>query len=531
MISEVFIKMTEFNDAQVKIVRSHMLNIKKNELKSYMEILDSELMTLKGNDTPVKDIAKRLSKIQYGKSGYIFGYFTDGTRVFSGMTKNGIGDKFWDAKDVKGNFFIQDIINNARDGDGYSSYYFPKQGQTVALEKLSYSLYVPEWNLVIGTGFYLDDVEATLSTMSALSDDKMTNTFKTIAIISLGIIIISFALALLVSRTILKPLHQFDSSITKFANGEGDLTARMDNFNVPEFSRLSRNFNKFVADLQHIIKNVSQVAKDIDGETSDMRNSADNVDVLTSQQREGAEQVATAMTQMTATAQEISNNAISAVEAAGSADNNAKEAVLIVGSAVSSVESLAELISRATMVMTKLEGNVGNIFSSLNVIQDIAEQTNLLALNAAIEAARAGEQGRGFAVVADEVRQLASRTQKSTGDINDVLGQLKSATTEAVDAMGKSNSQSDVTVERATQAGLALQEILNAIVTILDMNALIATATEEQSQVGTDISEQIVIISDKSNETAEVANLNRATSSHLKEKVKNLNSLVNQFII
>ncbi|CRZ86674.1 methyl-accepting chemotaxis protein [Vibrio cholerae] len=183
----------------------------------------------------------------------------------------------------------------------------------------------------------------------------------------------------------------------------------------------------------------------------------------------------------------------------------------------------------ASSVIAKLEGDVNNITSSLAVIQDIAEQTNLLALNAAIEAARAGEQGRGFAVVADEVRKLASRTQESTQQIHTMIQQLKAGSDAAVKAMESSQQRSITTVREANAAAEALQKIQASIGTIMDMNALIATATEEQSIVGQEISQRIVVISDQSSESADLANQNRQGSQTLNGRAHELYELVARF--
>ncbi|HCH2691580.1 TPA: methyl-accepting chemotaxis protein, partial [Vibrio parahaemolyticus] len=306
---------------------------------------------------------------------------------------------------------------------------------------------------------------------------------------------------------------------------------RMHESNVPEFKQLAHNFNIFVESLQGIIKSVTQVGEEVVAETNNMSQRASQVDELAGGQREETEQVAAAMTEMTATAHEISNNANQAAESARHADENAQQAKHIVDSAANSVEELASEVSEASTVIARLESDVQNISSSLEVIQDIAEQTNLLALNAAIEAARAGDQGRGFAVVADEVRKLASRTQDSTGDIHKMIEQLKSGSDAAVRAMESSQARGEATVEEARAASVALQDIQAAIANIMDMNTLIATATEEQSQVGQEISQRVEVISQQSSQSASLANQNRSGSQNLNHKANELYDLVGRFTV
>jgi methyl-accepting chemotaxis protein len=235
------------------------------------------------------------------------------------------------------------------------------------------------------------------------------------------------------------------------------------------------------------------------------------------------------MTEMTASAHDVSDNANQAASSAQQVDTNAGEAMTTVSSAVHSVEQLANEIGQASEVIKRLEGDVQNISSALSVIQGIAEQTNLLALNAAIEAARAGEQGRGFAVVADEVRQLASRTQQSTGEIHEMIERLKNGSDAAVSAMDSSQERSTEAVSGANAASDALQLIKESIQHIMDMNALIATATEEQSHVGQEISQRVVHIADQSSQSAGLAQENRAGSVNLNERAEQLETLVQRF--
>ncbi|EKO3519579.1 cache domain-containing protein [Vibrio fluvialis] len=530
-ISMMYFTFTEtqsFSHTQMANTREAMMDMKKAELKAYLQIAESALTPLKNRQATREDAVAILQEIAFGQNGYLFGYDSKGTRVLLGKGQTGLGDNFIDLQDSQGNYLVRDLIKNAKSGN-FTTYYFPKPGETQPLPKLSYSVYLPQWDLIIGTGFYTDDVDAEIAEMEMLAKQRLTSSLWTLTAISVVIVVLVGIVAMFINRSILHPLRLFDASIRSFASGDADLTARMERFSVPEFAQLSENFNAFVASLQDIIKRVNLVGQQVVDETNSMTQRATQVDDLASGQREETEQVATAMTEMTTTAHEISNNASQAAQSAKEADDNAKEAHSIVDTAARSVQSLAEEVAEASSVISKLESDVKNISTSLAVIQDIAEQTNLLALNAAIEAARAGDQGRGFAVVADEVRKLASRTQDSTGEIHAMIEQLKAASDAAVRAMDSSQNRSVSTVQEANAAAKALEQIQQSIGTIMDMNSLIATATEEQSLVGQEISQRIVVISDQSSQSADLANENRQGSQALNGRAHELYDLVARF--
>ncbi|MFY3328553.1 methyl-accepting chemotaxis protein [Vibrio fluvialis] len=530
-VALMFEAMTEaksMSTDQISSAHKTMLEMKQAELRSYLDIADSVLLPLKQRQATRDEVISLLRNIKFDGSGYLFGYDPKGVRLLLGQSETGIGENFYSMQDARGNYFIQDLIKNAKE-DKFTTYYFPKPGSTTPIGKLSYSIYLPEWDLVIGAGFYMDDVEQQLVDMDNRAMDRLEDSLWTLISISAVVTLIVIVMSYFMNRSIMRPLELFGNSIRSFASGDADLTARLESFNAPEFNGLSKDFNAFVESLQALIQQVRAVSQQVVDESIAMNQRASESALLSSGQQKETEQVATAMTEMTTTAEEISNNASHAAESARIADDNVGVAHKVVVATADSVSGLSEEIVQASIVISRLEEDVKNIASSLDVIQEIAEQTNLLALNAAIEAARAGEQGRGFAVVADEVRKLASRTQDSTGEIHDMIQRLKTASDDAVDVMGRSQTRSVDTVSQANSAIEALQNIRDSVENILDMNALIATATSQQSVVGQDISQRVVVISEQSERSAKLAEDNRCGSQNLDYRVKELYQLVERF--
>ena len=283
-------------------------------------------------------------------------------------------------------------------------------------------------------------------------------------------------------------------------------------------------------------KGFTEVVQSIKANASQLAAAAEELSTITEQSSQGVvrqqsetQQVATAMNEMSATVQEVANNAANAANAATEADDQAKNGYQVVSETLTTINSLAEEVQRTSDVIEKLKGDSLSIGAVLDVIRDIAEQTNLLALNAAIEAARAGEQGRGFAVVADEVRTLASRTQQSTQEINEMIEQLQTGANQAVSVMEQGRAKAEVTVEQAAKAGEALETITRVVDNIKAMNMQIASAAEEQSSTAEEINRNIVNISEVADETSNGAQQTANASDDLARLAVDLQEKVGRF--
>jgi methyl-accepting chemotaxis protein len=362
---------------------------------------------------------------------------------------------------------------------------------------------------------------------AAVAEGARTTTQQSIV---LGIGLLGCVLLVLgLPLVVLKPLRRLLDRVRQIADGDGDLRARLEVRSADELGQLGTAFNRFLDKLQPLIAEVGRVTAEVDVAARGMAGMAATNDQLISAEHAAVDQVSTAATEMSAAVHEVARNAQNASDAARDAESQSHKGAAVVGGTIDSIRQLAQEVESTSQTIEALADETASIGAVLEVIRGIAEQTNLLALNAAIEAARAGEQGRGFAVVADEVRALAARTQESTKDIQLRIERLQGGVTKAVQAMHAGSDKARDSVERAAGVDQVLADTTAAVQRISDMAAQIATACEEQSSVTEEIARNISDIRDLSNDAA----ANSAESMHASQQLsalsQNLAALVGRF--
>ncbi|KTF11682.1 methyl-accepting chemotaxis protein [Pseudoalteromonas sp. H105] len=485
-------------------------------LTHFYELQQSSEMS---EDQAKKEALNTIKAMRYDDDNYFWINDFAPTMIMHPFKPNLVGKSLSGTKDPDGVLLFVDMVNLVKkQNEGIIPYKWPKPGKDKPVDKIAYVKGFTPWQMIVGSGVYIDTI-----------DEAFAHLRNLVIINATVIILLLIGLSYLIARSILLPTKLAANMMKDISQGEGDLTQTLDEQGNDEVSRLSRYFNLYTNKMRESLKHVAQSANNVNQYAHSIDDASKTNLSFIELQNDSSTQVATAMAQMTDQIHDVSRNAEAAERAAAEAAGNASDSKNVVAQTIKAIETLSHHIETVSQVTADLAQESNNIGSVLDVIRGIAEQTNLLALNAAIEAARAGEQGRGFAVVADEVRTLASRTGKSTDEIQAMIAKLQKGAQAAVDAVTASQQLSSSTVEQVGTANSSLSEIERLVTVITDMNSQIARATEQQSSAANEVNLRINELSQSTEQSLEnTAQLSDA-SDNLKHSSQELNDVVNRF--
>ena len=507
-------------------LKENLLEDRKQKTKHVVETVHSFLTYYHNQETSgvmPREVAQQaareaIEKLRYDKDEYFWINDMDAVVVMHPIKPSLNGKNLSGLKDANGKQIFTEFVGVVKQsGEGYVNYLWPKPGHEEPQAKISYVKGFSPWGWIVGNGIYLNDM-----------DEIFWQTLVQYSI-TVGI------LTLLIGGLALFIIHMITVQVTTLKNtmvavkDSGNLRQRVDINTTDELGDMAGAFNHMMESFQNIVNSVDSSTNQLTHAIDQMSNITESTIDGVSRQRSETEQSAAAMNQMAASAQQTANIAEQANEATRTAHSQTEHGLSIVEEATRSIDELAQDVQKSSDVINQLEDHTSKIESILDVIGGISEQTNLLALNAAIEAARAGEQGRGFAVVADEVRQLAQRSAESTQQIQEMIHELQSRSKVAVEAMQTSREKAVATVERAADAGESFRTIAGSMEQISSLNAQIVNAAEEQSSVADEMNRNLISIASVSEETEQGTALIKESGQALTQNAHDLNTLIKQF--
>nr|WP_257580872.1 methyl-accepting chemotaxis protein [Shewanella algae] len=513
-------------ESEITNFREKLLNERRQELVHVTEVA-KEIVSFQRSQGG--DYKAALRDVRFGSAGYFFVYDGKGKNLFHALLPKLEGTDQIGMTDPKGTKIIVGLLNAARSGDGILTYYYQKPGTNELVEKIGYAAMVPGTDWIIGTGAYVDDIEASVAEYRQTALEGMEGKLWLTLMIVIVITLVTATLILFAAQRTVTPIRNMLDNLNDIAQGEGDLTKRLQVRGEDEIAQLGLAFNRFVEKLQHIIRDVTTATHEVQDAAGSIHSQTQAIASQLVNHNNETDQVVTAITEMSSTAQEVAMNTTQVAEATHVATDEVAKAQECVDTSLTEISTLMAEINSAANHIQSLSEQSQRINSVLSVIGGIAEQTNLLALNAAIEAARAGEQGRGFAVVADEVRSLASRTQASTLEINEMLSELHRLVSQAVSAMEESQQSCHRSVESSKLISESLGAVTSSVTSINDMSTQIATAATEQSSVTEEINRNIYAIQEIVAELLHSSEDAARVSQTVSHSGDNLGKLVNQF--
>ncbi|WP_306604349.1 methyl-accepting chemotaxis protein [Azonexus sp.] len=492
----------------------NLVEVAKGILEHHHKLATSGLLSTEAAQKAARD---SLRDLRYGDKDYFFIIDTAGNYIMLGVNPAAEGQNRIETKDANGKFLVRELIATAQGGGGFVEYDYPRAGQEKAEPKLSYATLFGAWNWVIGTGIYIDDI-----------DQKYKKSAVMLGGISLVLLTILVLFGYLVGSSVLRQLGGEPKEATEIMErvASGDLTASISQAApgsllhalggmVTSLRQMVGEINK---DANHLVDNAEKIALASD----DVASAAEQQSDATSAMAAAIEELTVSSNHISDSARDTSQDSIAAVELSGQGSAR-------VDQASQAIQQISDTVSDASSRIHALEERARQVSSIANVIKDIAGQTNLLALNAAIEAARAGEQGRGFAVVADEVRKLAERTSLATTEIEQMIVGIQSDTVGAVEAMNAALPEVQQGVELAASASESLRAIEEGARRTLSRIGEVADATKEQSSASTSIAQRVEQIANMVEQTTDTIRGTAATAHQLQDIAVSLKQLISRF--
>lgn len=498
-----------------------------NELfnSAYSILTEVEKMSLDGTleEEQAKALATRLLRNNiYKDNEYVYVADEKMTFIATPLDPQLHGTSFHDFKDGDGNSVGQLILDvlGRKTGQVVEYTWTQKLPDGTIEEKLSIAERTPHWGWVVGTGIGFNEVNA-----------RFWSTAQWQLLLCIGIASAILAALILSIRRMLALLGGEPQDVRKAVQevANGNIQSSFDQ-QAPKGS-IYEAVQQMSLSLAELVNNLDSSMHALRNELSSVEGRAASIAQLTDSQQQSTAMIATAMTEMASSANNVADSASDTARSTDEADKQSQHTQQLIHNTVDNIQGLAGQLGAASKAVADLDNDVNNIVKVLDVIGDIAEQTNLLALNAAIEAARAGEQGRGFAVVADEVRNLAGRTQDSTKEIQQMISNLQAGSQNAIQTMEVCAETSESTVTESQNASQALQQIVVALESITQMSHQIATAAAEQTQVSDDISQRINMIEDSGNQLSSVVTESHNSTQSLAQLSNELENWVSKFTV
>lgn len=530
-------RMSVYKDQVLESFRTSLIMEKQTKLQAVVDTAYSTLKPVFENAQGVeleKKLAQQVASLRFVEGdpdSYFYIHDLQGVVIAHGSKPQNVGKSEWDLKNSKNQYIVRNIVTSAKSGDGFTVFDGYRPTEDAFFPKMTFSKFIPSHGFALTTGFYIDDVEIAVAKKKEFLDKSYSTIFWSIAGISIiTALVVAFFSYLMIARTLM-PLDAVTRQLTELSRGGGDLTARLNILSKDEVGLVAESFNQFVAKLQSMFIQLSEVSSELSASTT----SADALYQQTQTQIENQQQkvgmVAVAIEEMSSATQDIAKDAEASAGEVKSCFESTQKGHETTNKTKAAVERLNSEIGSTVQHINNLNANAGNISQIIETIQGIAEQTNLLALNAAIEAARAGEAGRGFAVVADEVRGLSQKTTESASEIRDMILELQSTTESATESIQATGQSAQSSVEGINEVEQQFDAISSAMERVQEMAMQIASASEEHRTVSDEVSKNTSEVKDIAESVSLTSEKCAEETRTVNDKVQVLNGLLEKFQI